>query len=30
VSIQDNDKNSFLARVIMVNPQVDVAFLTAQ
>lgn len=30
VSIQDNDKNSFLARVVMVNPSVDIAFLIAE
>jgi S1-C subfamily serine protease len=30
VSIQDNDKNSFLANVIMINTTVDIAFLVAQ
>ncbi len=30
VAIQDNDKNSFLANVILVNPILDIAFLSSE
>jgi S1-C subfamily serine protease len=30
VAIQDNDKNSFIAHVVMVNPTVDIAFLKVE
>lgn len=30
VAIQDNNKNAFLARVVLVNPKVDIALLAAE
>ena len=30
VAIQDNDKNSFLARVVMVNSVLDIALLSVE